>query len=105
MVEIVPSQEYMNAFITLVREYTDSIRRQDASLEGTLSSRHLDAELADMEKKYGGPGGRRYLLIADRRPAGCPALARNDDACCKIRRRYVLPEYRGHGCSSSCAVR
>lgn len=85
MVEIVPAQEYMDAFITLVREYTDSIRGQDASVEGTLSSQHPDAELADMEKKYGGPGGRMHLLIADGRPAGCAAPARND-ACCEIKR-------------------
>ncbi|MFU0841059.1 MAG: Ribosomal protein S18 acetylase RimI [Burkholderia sp.] len=99
MVEIVPAEENIKDLITLVKEYTDAIRGQDASVAGTLSSQNLDDELAHADKKYGPPGGRMYLLRVDGSTAGCVALTRSDDDYCEIKRLYVRPEYRGRGFS------
>jgi GNAT superfamily N-acetyltransferase len=99
MIEIIPAQEDKKTFIILVKEYTDMIRRQDVSVAGTLPSQHLDEELADIEKKYGYPGGRMYLLLVDGIAAGCVALTGNDGEYCEIKRLYIRPEYRGRGFS------
>jgi GNAT superfamily N-acetyltransferase len=98
LVEIIPAQEDMDEFIALVREYTDMIRKQEESVAETLSYQGLDEELADVEKKYGHPGGRMYLLMVDHEPAGCVALIGHDD-CCEMKRLYVRPAYRGRGLS------
>lgn len=99
MIEIVPAQENIEEFITLVREYTDMIITQDESVAGTLSYQHLDDELKNVEEKYGYPSGRMYLLLVDKEIAGCVALTRNDDNYCEMKRLYVRPEYRGRGLS------
>jgi GNAT superfamily N-acetyltransferase len=99
MIEIIPAQKNINGFIELVKEYTDMICKQDTSVAGTLSSQHLDEELAHTEQKYGYPGGRMYLLLVDGHMAGCAALTGNDDKYCEIKRLYVRPEYRGRGFS------
>lgn len=99
MVEIIPARENLDAFLTLVREYTDSILTQGPTVAGTLSSQHLDEELQHIEKKYGPPGGRMYLLLAEGQPAGCVALTGNDAEYCELKRLYVRPVYRGHGYS------
>ncbi|MGI6211765.1 MAG: GNAT family N-acetyltransferase [Anaerovoracaceae bacterium] len=99
MIEIIPAHEKADEFLSLLREYTEMINKQDASVAGTLSSQHLEEELEDVEKKYGAPGGRMYLALVDKNTAGCVALARNDDDYCELKRLYVKPEYRGRGLS------
>jgi GNAT superfamily N-acetyltransferase len=98
-IEVSPARADINAFIALIREYTDMINKQEASVATTLSNQHLEEELADVEKKYGYPGGRMYLLLADQAAAGCAALTGNDDDYCEMKRLYVRPVYRGHGFS------
>ena len=105
MIRIIPAQENINEFIMLVREYTDMIRKEGASVAETLSSQHLDEELKNAEKKYGYPGGRMYLLLVDRNTAGCVALTGNDDTYCEIKRLYVKPEYRGRGLSKLLCIK
>lgn len=99
MIEMIPAHEKTEEFLSLLREYTEMINKQDASVAGTLSSQHLEEELKDVDKKYGPPGGRRYLALVDKKTAGCVALARNDDDYCELKRLYVKPEYRGRGLS------
>lgn len=99
MIKIVPAQENINEFITLVREYTDMIREQESQASETLSYQHLDEELMNIEKKYGNPGGRMYLFLVGKNTAGCAALTGNDNDYCEIKRLYVRPEYRGRGFS------
>ena len=64
-VEIVPAEHRTGEFLSLVREYTDSIRSGGAAVASVLASQHLDAELQDLGTKYGGPGGRMYLALVD----------------------------------------
>jgi GNAT superfamily N-acetyltransferase len=98
LIEILPAQEDMDEFIALVKEYTDTISAKEASVVETLSYQHLEEELADVEKKYGRPGGRMYLLRVNRKPAGCVALTGHDE-CCEMKRLYFRPADRGRGLS------
>lgn len=95
MVEIVPANGRIDAFLLLVREYTDAIARQGSEVGETLSYQHLDEELSDAGKKYGPPDGRMYLALSDGAPAGCAALARCGEDGCEMKRLYVRPEFRG----------
>lgn len=55
MVEIIPGYGRMDEVLALVKEYTDMIAGQGGDVVECLKSQHLDAELLDMEKKYGLP--------------------------------------------------
>ena len=57
MVEIIPGYGRMDEVLALVKEYTDMIAGQGGDVVECLKSQHLDAELLDMEKKYGLPPG------------------------------------------------
>ncbi|MCH3987399.1 MAG: GNAT family N-acetyltransferase [Lachnospiraceae bacterium] len=95
MQKIIHAQEDMGIFISLVKEYTDQILREDADVAKTLASQNLEAELNDAGKKYGFPDGRMYILLVDGNAAGCAALSRLGGDCCEIKRLYIRPEYRG----------
>lgn len=95
MISLIYAQDYLDGFLTLLKEYTDGILQQDNEVARTLSSQHLEDEFNDVEKKYGFPIGRMYIALVDGKIAGCVALARNDDDYCEIKRLYVRPEYRG----------
>jgi ribosomal protein S18 acetylase RimI-like enzyme len=99
LVEIIPAEEHIDEFIALVKEYTDMISAQEESVAGTLSYQRLDEELADVGKKYSRPSGRMYLPMAEGKPAGCIALAGNNDDYCEMKRLYIRPAYRGRGFS------
>ena len=99
MIQLIDAQENLEAFIALVREYTDAILQQDSAVARTLASQHFEDELKDTKKKYGFPDGRMYILLVDGRAVGCVALSRNDDRYCEIKRLYVRPKYRGQNLS------
>ena len=94
-VEIVPAEHRTGEFLSLVREYTNSIRSGDAAVASVLASQHLDAELQDLGTKYGGPGGRMYLALVDGKAEGCAALTAFEGDACEIKRLYVRPHHRG----------
>ena len=93
--EIVLAYDRQNDMRELVKEYTDMILKQGEDVRKCLTSQHLDAELADMNQKYGLPYGRMYLALVDGKAAGTVALARNDKDYCEIKRLYLRPQYRG----------
>ncbi len=95
MIEIVLAYDYMDAFLTLVKEYTDAISEEGDEVQATLSSQNLEDELQDTQKKYGLPHGRMYLALVDGKAAGCVALTKNDEDHCEIKRLYVRPQFRG----------
>ncbi len=94
-VEILPAYDHKPEILELVKEYTDSILTMSPDVAGTLSSQHLDQELADMEKKYGLPKGRMYIAFVNNIPVGCCALTGTDNEYCEIKRLYVRPQFRG----------
>ena len=77
-------------------EYTDMLCRADPKMAGYLGQQNYDEELRHLEKKYGPPKGRLYLLRVDGQAAGCVALHPLEDGTCELKRLYVRPEFRGH---------
>ncbi len=95
MVEIIPAHDRLDAFLDLVRAYTDGILAQGSEVGATLCAQHLEDELSHIERKYGPPRGRMYIALADGAAAGCAALAPMSDTVCEIKRLYVRPSCRG----------
>ena len=58
----------------LFTEYTHMLVAHDPYFQIYLDLQHYDAEVADLTKKYGLPGGRLYVAWCDGQPAGCIAL-------------------------------
>ena len=81
----------------LFAEYTHMLVENDPHFQVYLDLQHYDAEVADLTKKYGMPGGRLYVAWCDGQPAGCIALRRLDDTTCELKRLYVRPAFRGRG--------
>ncbi len=79
----------------LFQEYTEMLVRESPSVADYLNIQHYDAEIHDLESKYGLPDGRLYLARVDGAAAGCAALRRLDDTRCELKRLYVRPQYRG----------
>jgi len=86
--------EYTELLVSLNQSFADYLRLQD-----------FDAELADLDKKYGLPDGRLYLIYWDGQLAGCGALRRLDAVACEIKRLYVRPEFRGKGIARTVSER
>lgn len=81
----------------LFREYTDALVAGNPAFRAYLNLQGYDDEVRHLERKYGPPDGRLWLLRVDGNPAGCVGLKRFDDRCCEIKRLYVRPAYREHG--------
>ncbi|WP_312938583.1 GNAT family N-acetyltransferase [Oscillibacter sp.] len=79
----------------LFLEYTEMLVRESPSVADYLNLQHYDAELLDLESKYGLPDGRLYLARVDGAAAGCAALRKLDESRCELKRMYVRPQYRG----------
>lgn len=94
-VEIVTAYDRPNEMMALIREYTEGILLHGDEVKDCLAAQDLEAELADMTRKYGLPYGRMYLALVGGEAAGSIALAKNDNNCCELKRLYVRPEYRG----------
>lgn len=93
--ELVLAYDRLSEFMELVTEYTNSILEHGDDVKQCLNSQNLDAEIKDLQSKYGLPYGRLYLALEGGRAAGCVALTGNDDDYCEIKRLYVRPEFRG----------
>ena len=82
---------YLAEIKSLIRAYTDSLGRD-------LSFQNLDAELADLQKKYGFPTGRLLAAVTESGDVmGCVAYCRHSPFRCEMKRLYVLPAYRKEG--------
>ena len=82
---------YLTEVKNLIQAYTDSLGRD-------LSFQNLNAELADLQKKYGFPAGRLLAAVADDGDVvGCVAYCRHSPSHCEMKRLYVLPDYRKDG--------
>jgi len=67
-------------------------------------SRVFEADLADLAKIYGPPGGVFMLAWEGKDLAGGGALRRIDDELCEMQRVYVRPKLRGRGLARSLSV-
>lgn len=94
-VRIEPAYDRQQEVIRLFTEYSDSIKAEGQEVLCCLVSQDYDAELRDLDKKYGLPDGRLYLAYIDDTAVGCIALRRLDDNYCEMKRLYVKPGNRG----------
>ena len=80
----------------LFTEYTKMMYLGEPALKEYLKMQNYDDEFLHLEKKYGMPEGRLYLVKYDGKFAGCAGLRKIDDKNCELKRLYVRPEFRGH---------
>lgn len=95
-VTIEPGFEAKEEIRTLFEEYTAMLCRENPAVAGYLGQQNYDDEVRHLEKKYGPPKGRLYLLRVDGQPAGCVALHPLEGDTCELKRLYVRPQFRGH---------
>ena len=92
-----PAYEYKEEVRELFIEYTDMLVQGDPRFEEYLGIQNFDDELEHLEKKYGLPHGRLYLLFVNDALAGCVGLRKMDEEKCELKRLYVRPRFRGEG--------
>lgn len=90
-----PAYEYKEEVRELFVEYTDMLVAGEPRFEEYLSIQNFDDELKHLEKKYGKPSGRLYLLYVNDELAGCVGLRKLDKEKCELKRLYVKPRFRG----------
>lgn len=83
----------------LFTEYTKMLTDHDSSFSRYLVLQNYDEEIKHLEKKYGLPEGRLYLVRVDGEVAGCIALRKLDEENCEMKRLYVKPTFRGQNIS------
>ncbi|WP_125143943.1 GNAT family N-acetyltransferase [Clostridium transplantifaecale] len=86
--EILPGELYIEEIKELIREYTNSLKRD-------LTFQNLDEELNDIKAKYTDHDGKLLAAFEDGKAIGCIALRRFDENRCEMKRLFVKPEYRG----------
>lgn len=88
--------------LELFEEYTGWIVAQDAAVAAVLGAQGYAEERAALSERYGPPGGKLLLALADGEPAGCAALhAFGDEGACELKRLYVREAYRGCGAAGA----
>ena len=96
-IRLIPGYDRPELVRELFAEYTGLIISKDPRFEEYLAIQSFDEELANLEGKYGGPGGRLYLAYWKDRLAGCVAMRQIDEHRCEMKRLYVRLVFRGIG--------
>lgn len=96
MIEITLAYDKKEDIRVLFTEYTKMLIANDATVAKSLELQNYDEEIDQLEKKYGGSGGRLYIAYVDGQPAGCMGFHRFNDNCCELKRLYVRDKYRRH---------
>ena len=94
-VKILPAYDFSQEIKLLFSEYTDILIEGDPSFKEYLEIQNYDDELKHLEKKYGLPYGRLYLVYYNNEVAGCIGLKKIDKKNCEMKRLYVRPKFRG----------
>ena len=97
MIELVRGLDRWEETKPLFLEYTQMLVTMNPAFAAYLTIQHYDDELTHPERKYGEPGGRLWLALADGESAGTIALRRLDDTRCEMKRLYVPPRFRHRG--------
>ena len=94
-IKILPAYDFPEEIKLLFSEYTDILIEGDPSFKEYLEIQNYDDELRHLEKKYGLPYGRLYLVYYNNEVAGCIGLKKIDKKNCEMKRLYVRPKFRG----------
>jgi len=94
-IKILPAYDFPEEIKLLFSEYTDILIEGDLSFKEYLEIQNYDDELKHLEKKYGLPYGRLYLVYYNNEVAGCIGLKKIDKKNCEMKRLYVRPKFRG----------
>lgn len=94
-VKIIPAYDFPEEIRTLFAEYTDFLIKNDTEFAEYLQIQNYDAELQNLNTKYGLPAGRLYLAYYGDELAGCIGLKKIDINNCEMKRLYVRPQFRG----------
>lgn len=94
-VKIIPAYDFPEEIRTLFVEYTDFLIKNDTEFAEYLQIQNYDAELQNLNTKYGLPAGRLYLAYYGGELAGCIGLKKIDINNCEMKRLYVRPQFRG----------
>ncbi len=86
-IEIVDGTKYLDDVKNLIVTYTKFLGRD-------LTFQNLDAELADLAKKYCPPEGRVLCAKVGEKIIGCVAYHKFDAERCEMKRLFVLEGYR-----------
>lgn len=85
------------------REARALLREYEVDIEVDLCFQGFEEELGTLERVYGPPGGRFYLLRQGERTAGCVALRDLGGGVCEMKRLFLRPGFRGEGLGRMCA--
>lgn len=77
MIRIVNAYSYKDEVKELFSEYTQMLIEGDSQFKEYLEIQNYDAELEDLEYKYGLPYGRLYLVYCGESLAGCIGLRKS----------------------------
>lgn len=94
-IKIVSAYNQSEAVRKLFTEYTDMLIENDRSIKKYLDIQNYSEEMEHLERKYGLPNGRLYLVYCDEELAGCIGLRKIDSQNCEMKRLYVRPKFRG----------
>ena len=94
-IKILPAYDFPEEIKLLFSEYTDILIEGDPSFKEYLEIQNYDDELKHLEKKYGLPYERLYLVYYNNEVAGCIGLKKIDKKNCEMKRLYVRPKFRG----------
>ena len=94
-IKILPAYDFPEEIKLLFSEYTDILIEGDPSFKEYLEIQNYDDELKHLEKKYGLPYGRLYLVYYNNEVAGCIGLKKIDKKNCEMKRLYVRHKFRG----------
>ena len=100
----------MPEFITAVteadyREARALLHEYEVEIEVDLCFQGFEQELETLERVYGPPGGRFFLLRQGERAAGCVAVRDLGGGICELKRLFLRPGFRGKGLGRKCAER
>ena len=87
------------------REAKALLREYEVEIEVDLCFQGFEEELETLDRVYGAPGGRFFLLRQGDRTAGCVALRDLGGGICEMKRLFLRPGFRGNGLGRECAER
>lgn len=98
----------MPEFITATTEehYVEAralLREYEVEIEVDLCFQGFEEELVTLDRVYGAPGGRFFLVRQAGRTAGCVAVRDLGGGVCEMKRLFVRPGFRGQGLGRECA--